>query len=513
MTNETDNSIVINNYKNKSKNKSNYKNKSKNKSNYKNKNKNKGINKYGSNLCNDKMTFQDCELAILRNAIDEGDKVKGQRLLENDDVMNIIKVVENFLRDKPLICYGGTAINNILPKNAQFYNFGSEIPDYDFYSMNAMDDAIELADIYYKNGFSNVEAKAGIHYGTYKVFVNYIPVADITYLNPTIFKQIKKEELTISGISYAPPNFLRMAMYLELSRPAGDTSRWEKVLKRLVLLNKYYPLKTKKNCDGVDFQRKIENVKLDSERLYYTIRDALIDQDVVFFGGYAAKLYSNHMKRDAKSQIEKIPDFDVIADDPELIASILKEQLRSNGYNYIKTKTRPAIGEIIPMRVEISIGNESLAFLYKPIACHNYNSIYTDGKKINIATIDTMMSFYLAFYYSNEPYHYKDRILCMSKYLFDVEQKNRLAQRGVLKRFSLKCIGKQETMETILAEKTKKFEELKIKRDTREYNLWFLRYNPDIEQRVKNKTRRRSKKVNTTKKIKRKSILSSGFLF
>ena len=475
----------------------------------------KSKGKYGTDLCGDGMTFHDCELAILRNAVDEGDKVKGMRLLENDDIKRIIKVVENFLRDKQLICYGGTAINNILPKNARFYNLASEIPDYDFYSMNAMDDAIELANLYYKKGFTNVEAKAGVHYGTYKVFVNYIPVADITYLNPSIFKQIKKDAITISGISYAPPNFLRMAMYLELSRPAGDTSRWEKVLKRLVLLNKYYPLKTKKNCNTVDFQRKIENNKLDSEKLYYTIRDALIDQDVVFFGGYAASLYSKHMNKDDKNQIAKIPDFDVITEDPELTASILKEQLRSNGHNEINMRTRPAIGEIIPMRVEISIGNETLAFLYKPIACHNYNTIDVDGKKINIATIDTMMSFYLAFYYSNEPYHYKDRILCMSKSLFDVEQKNRLAQKGVLKRFSLKCLGEQETMETIMVEKSKKFEELKFKRDSREYKLWFLRYYPGIEHRAKTKTKRKRTKRNNTKKKKSYTVnrLSSGFLF
>ena len=36
-----------------------------------------------------------------------------------------------------------------------------------------------------------------------------------------------------------------MLMYLELSRPAGDVSRWEKVLKRLTLLNKHYPLRGK----------------------------------------------------------------------------------------------------------------------------------------------------------------------------------------------------------------------------------------------------------------------------
>ena len=54
-------------------------------------------------------------------------------------------------------------------------------------------------------------------------------------------KLYKKDSIQVAGILYAPPNYLRMGMYLELSRPAGDTSRWEKVLKRLTLLNKNYP--------------------------------------------------------------------------------------------------------------------------------------------------------------------------------------------------------------------------------------------------------------------------------
>ena len=56
---------------------------------------------------------------------------------------------------------------------------------------------------------------------------------------------------------YAPPNFLRMSMYLELSRPEGDVSRWEKVLKRLILLNKHYPLRGR-SCDIDSVQRLFE---------------------------------------------------------------------------------------------------------------------------------------------------------------------------------------------------------------------------------------------------------------
>ena len=94
-------------------------------------------------------------------------------------------------------------------------------------------------------GFDEVEAKSGVHPGTFKVFVNYIPVADITYLNQELFKSIRQDAKIIDGIYYSPPNYLRMNMYLELSRPEGNVSRWEKVLKRLILLNKNYPLKGK----------------------------------------------------------------------------------------------------------------------------------------------------------------------------------------------------------------------------------------------------------------------------
>ena len=61
-----------------------------------------------------------------------------------------------------------------------------------------------------------------------------------------------------------------------------------------------------------------------------------------------------------------------------------------------------------------------------------------------------MLSFYLAFYYSDKPYHPKNRILCMSKFLFDIQSKNRLQQKGLLKRFSINCIGTQPTRVYVL---------------------------------------------------------------
>jgi hypothetical protein len=246
------------------------------------------------NICKD-LTFDDCELAILRMAIDKAEEKMGRRVVNSDDIKKIIKIVEDFIRRKNLVCYGGTAINNILPSEDQFYNKDVEIPDYDFFTTDALKDAKELADIYYKEGFEDVEAKSGQHHGTYKVFVNYIPVADITLLPKGIFNAIKKDSIRVGGILYTPPNYLRMSMYLELSRPAGDISRWEKVLKRLTLLNKHYPLKGKE-CHKIEFQRQMAHNDL-SDKIYENIQNTFIDQGVVFFGGYALSMYSKYMPK------------------------------------------------------------------------------------------------------------------------------------------------------------------------------------------------------------------------
>lgn len=427
-------------------------------------------------VCNKTMNFQECELAILRAAVDKAETRLGKMTANSPEVKKIIIIVENFLRRKKLICYGGTAINNILPKQDQFYDKEVEIPDYDFYSPSALNDAKELTDIYYKSGFDEVEAKPGVHAGTYKVFVNFIPVADITALHKDIYTAIRKDAIRVAGIYYAPPNFLRMSMFLELSRPAGDTSRWEKVLKRLTLLNKNYPLKAHQ-CESIDFQREMDK-KNNAELIYETVKNTFIDQGVVFFGGYAISLYSDYMPHQLKKRLQKVADFDVLSIEPQMTAQILKERLQDDGIKNVKIIAKPAIGEIVAPHYQINVGADTVAFIYKPIACHSFNIITIGRQQVKIATIDTMLSFYLAFLYSGRNYYDNDRILCMAQYLFQVQQQNRLKQKGLLKRFSINCYGHQETLEEMRAEKAAKFIELKNAKNTKEYEEWFLRYRP-----------------------------------
>lgn len=614
-----------------------------------------------------KISFEEKELEILREAVDLVEKRKGAAVIKDPKVQEIISIVEKFIADKKLICYGGTAINNILPEDAQFYNKDIELPDYDFYSDKALDHAKELADIYYKAGYEDVEAKSGVHHGTYKVFVNFTGIADITQMEPALFKAISRDSIIKKGISYAPPDFLRMAMYLELSRPDGDVSRWEKVQKRLTLLNTHYPLKGY-DCDKIEYQRGFEGetasntgeisisrkrgatatrsssrsrsrtikrgganngsakarkreaireimkkykgldsymkhlfygvrsheetigdfkytveedkltrryrliatykrlfgdddeyilysmkmrdldteatptptpnrsrsrsrsrdreysvnksqVSYSSHRekelaetdIYNIVRDVFIKNRAVFFGGYANILYSRYMPKHQRRIVQKIPDFDILSENPRDLCDEVVRELTAHKYTNVKYTKHAGVGEVISEHYDIRVGDEVIAFLYKPLACHSYNTIRINsdgdsrgglggrGESIRIATIDTMLSFYLAFIYADRVYYDINRILCMSQFLFDVQQHNRLKQTGLLRRFSINCYGKQPTLESMRFEKTAKYEELKGKRDSREFEEWFLRYVPYEntslrKNKIAKKTRRRNKK-------------------
>lgn len=446
--------------------------------------------------------LEDLEQELVKQAVETIGAKIGAKKTNDPKMKDIIAIVERFIKKRELVCYGGTAINNILPELAQFYDKKTEIPDYDFYSPNALEHAKDLADEFYENGFSEVEAKSGMHHGTYKVFVNFVGIADITQLDPTLFKNIRAEAIKVDGILYAPPNLLRMGMYLELSRPEGDVSRWEKVSKRLALLNKHHPLKAE-GCTPdklmIPFQTPkhwkhnhhhgpsptaddIETVSNSHEtkevRLFRTVRNAFIDEDLVFFGGYAISHYARYLPKHDKAMFAQIPHFDVLSMDPETSARKIKERLEDNNFKGVVVIKHSGIGEIVPEHYEIAVGNKRnpVAFIYKPMACHSYNVIQVGKKRVRIASMDTMLSLYLAMLYTDKPYYDVARILCMCKYLHDIQQRNRLKQTGLLQRFGTTCYGKQETLDDVKAKKSEKYQ--KLKREDPEYEEWFLKYSP-----------------------------------
>jgi hypothetical protein len=234
--------------------------------------------------------------------------------------------------------------------------------------------------------------------------------------------------------------------------------------------------------------RKFEDQKHEKD-VFTIIKDSAVEQGLVFFGGYAASMYSKYMSKAQKKALSKSPDFDMLAEEPRNAAYGIRDRLEAKGFKEVRVLKKAGIGEIIAPHYEIKIGEDIVCFIYKPLACHSYNSIKVGKQTIKVATIDTMLSFYLAFLYANRIYYDHERLLCMAEYLFSVQTKNRFAQKGVLKRWTPECYGTQSTITDMRIEKSEAFERLKNKRGSKEWNEWFMNYSPLTANKTSSKTK------------------------
>ena len=135
---------------------------------------------------------------IVSDGVEKLDNIN--KINKAEKTKDIFNIVVNFIKEKNLICYGGQAINNILPKNKQFYT-DTDIPDYDFFSDNAEKDAIELANIFDKKGFKYIEVKEA----STKVLIRFLlilPIIDVSFL-PESLKKFQIDSIEIEGIKYA----------------------------------------------------------------------------------------------------------------------------------------------------------------------------------------------------------------------------------------------------------------------------------------------------------------------
>ena len=420
---------------------------------------------------------------------------KEKRQTHNLD--RIFKVVEKFIIDKKLICYGGTALNNILPLDRQFYNYDLTSPDYDFFSTTAYEDVLLLANIFKEKGYENIRAKSAIHDGTYKLYVNYVPVADITQMNSNLFNQLSLNTVVRDKINYSPIHFLIMSMHLELSRPRGDLTRWEKILKRLNILNDAYPFTITKCETNINFDLNIQKDK----SIFSGIQSILVKEssNIIFIGEYAINQYSQFFTKQYQTIIQKNnkPTFVILHNEPNtLIHDVRNKYTTQNVIN----KKIDEIDDVIPEINNIFIDNSLYLVVIKPTGCQNYNSIIRNGQTYHIGTIDTILYYYFLMIYVEfqRQTTFYDNLMCIAFLMFNIQNKIINKKSKLLNRFNLSCIGNQVTFEDIIDKKRRKYDRLKHNKQSLKYKKSFLDYVPRTKKNktLKKKSKSKSKKLN-----------------
>ena len=105
----------------------------------------------------------------LKGAIEAAEERLAYESAHDEQLLQALGVVANFIKRKRRVCYGGTAMNAILPKSKQFYDPQHDLPDYDFYTPELKEDVQDLVNDLKAAGFKDVYHRIGIHEGTEKI--------------------------------------------------------------------------------------------------------------------------------------------------------------------------------------------------------------------------------------------------------------------------------------------------------------------------------------------------------
>jgi len=393
--------------------------------------------------------------------------------LENDKaaaanpmVKKSLAIVKEFLQNHPVMCYGGTAINNLLPEKDRFYDPTTTIPDYDFYSKTPQEHAMILSNKLAEAGIETVEAKPGMHLGTFKVFADYEGVADITHLDEDIFDRLWKEDLVKDGIHYVTPNFLRLSMYLELSRPRVDVSRWKKVYDRLQLLNKAYPME----CP---MEREKQSEKELTEENRKKVEKILTTKPVVLLGITASQIHQGKAPK-------WITPVTILAEDSTI------KQLTEGA----KTESHDGT-EILPGHVDIFDDNGDLLIrIHETAACHSYHQM---ANGVRVASIPTMLQFFFAYMYSGVDEDEITHLMCVSQRLVDLASHKEKRRYALLT--PIDCIGTQETLIDMKRHKAQLYNELSKNKNSPEFLKYFFSYNPKSTETQRARIREALKKT------------------
>jgi hypothetical protein len=404
------------------------------------------------------------QIESLAAAADKANEIIKYESAHNPEIQYAIDIIGNFLRKKGRVCYGGTAINAILPRNLRFYDPQKDLPDYDFFTPNPEEDIKDIVKDLQQAGFPDVVERVGIHEGTHKILVNFVPIADISHLESEIYKVLYRRSIKKEGIHYADPDFLRMLMYLELSRPRGQVERWPKVFERLTLLNTAFPPKV---C-----HTKTENL-VNRIQLPFVVRKTLLEYVIenkrILMGADVISMYDWLLSKSRRFHptitwfLKKDGMMVFLSPEAERDANRLKEMFAIED---ITVKIYDAKGEIVPQRVVVSYKQMPFAVILQEIACHGFNPLSLgDGKKLLVASLETLITFYFALsMFTKDEKILQFYMTCLCQKLVEMsEVLHRKGGVGPIPSFSIECTGYQKGYATLLKEKFERIAKQKKK--------------------------------------------------
>lgn len=336
--------------------------------------------------------FTNKDIEVFDNKIDEledsaeilTDKVN-EGLIKNQKA--IISIIESYVKEHQLIVYGGNAqnlaIKKIDPKGV-FYD-DKDVHDYDVYSFDPKNDAINLTKQIFKEGFKNILAIEAIHVETYSIKYYGTPLCDFSYMPKYIFDNLPI--LSVDGFKIVNPYLAYIDFMRMFNDPLTSSSfRWSKNFERFNMMQKYYPLTSKELKN--DIKDNIDKSVEKDLRKIISKSDSLIYTGIECFNKYASLCKCDKLGLEYLTLVSTN-----YLNDVKMILSELKKK-----YN-ITTQERYPFFQFWDFSIDIRINDKLVCKIYKN---NNICIPFKEVKNVKYAsfTYNLMWIMIEKFYYS-----------------------------------------------------------------------------------------------------------------
>lgn len=329
---------------------------------------------------------------------------------------HIYDTARKYLTSKPVLIYGGTAINDLLPSKLKIYK-ANTLPDIDLFATNARHFATSLVKHFHSKGYNTntTTMSEALHPGTYKVYVDGIQVVDITNVSSIVYDRLYENSVVSKthGFRIVNPQFIRMSMHFIMSKGDPDSIyRWERSLPRLMAFYKTFPPELSAACKSLAKVKTENHADTFPDNLIHDVYAVLRNSDFILFGTHELEILLGNVEHCNRvpSVIQVFsPESTNLVDVAETLCKKISKS-REGGYD-IKVSNLHKEDLFIPDHVFISYKGIQFATIYHSKECTTYN----EYNGLKIAGIHTIIRMYLSMLLSSRPYfeEYADSIECM----------------------------------------------------------------------------------------------------
>lgn len=366
-------------------------------------------------------------------------KIDEIQRIEYNKYYHIFQLAVKLIKKHRVLMYGGTAINELMPKSLKFYS-EMELPDIDVFAVNAKSVAQHMVKEYKKRGFEFASFREALHENTFKVFVEGIQVLDITDVSESVYKRLSHGKVKGSmGLYLANPEYLRSTLHDMMAHP-WDAYRWPKVYKRLMYFYKVMPMQ---KCSKLPEAVTKQHIPQEAQDAF--MKWSQEGEFVHFSGPEVDKAYFDVIYREDRDVI--ITGNKNVKEHAEECINKMPHEIRSN---FSISKVYAADDLFAFDHVFIMYKNHKAFGLYKYNHCVSYVTL----ADIRIASYQAMCYIYQSMQFSSHKHHKTQLIKCIIKLLGNIQLKimdsaTKPSKKKILNQFVLTCYGPYEGLVTL----------------------------------------------------------------